>query len=162
MILINVIAAAIFEELYYRSFLFGQLFRHTRLGFILSVLLGAVLFGLIHLYQSNELTEWIGVFLITFLGGILFAWVFTEWNYNLWIPIFLHLFMNLSFEMFSAGENALGGIYLNIFRTITVILIIALTLIYKRKKGQPLIVNKRTWWMKDEAWLQQDIKGNTA
>ena len=40
-ILINVIAAAIFGELYYRSFLFGQLFRYTRLGFILSVLVGS-------------------------------------------------------------------------------------------------------------------------
>lgn len=147
-ILINVIAAAVFEELYYRSFLFGQLFRYTQFGFILSVLLGAVLFGLIHLYQGNELMEWIGVFLITFIGGILFAWVYTEWNYNLWIPIFLHLFMNIAFEIFSAGENALGGLYLNVFRSITVILIIVLTVVYKKKKKKNLIVNKQALWMK--------------
>jgi membrane protease YdiL (CAAX protease family) len=134
-ILINVIAASFFEELYYRGFLFGQLFRYTSLGFILSVILGAVIFGLIHLYQGSALTEWIGIFLITFLGGILFAWVYVEWNFNLWVPVLLHLLMNLSFEMFSAGENALGGIYLNIFRSITLFLIIFLTIIYKRKSG---------------------------
>jgi hypothetical protein len=57
------------------------------LGFILSVLLGALLFGFIHLYQGSELTEWAGIFLITFSGAILFAWVYTEWNFNLWMGL---------------------------------------------------------------------------
>ena len=112
-ILINIVAAAFFEELYYRSFLFGQVFRYTRLGFILSVLVGAFMFGFIHVSQGNAMEEWIGVFLITFLGGILFSWLYVEWNYNLWVPIFVHMLMNLSFVIFEAGENALGGLYLS-------------------------------------------------
>ena len=36
-ILIAGVAAGVFEELYFRGFLFGQLFRYTRLGFIASV-----------------------------------------------------------------------------------------------------------------------------
>lgn len=67
-------------------------------------------FWFIHLYQSTELIQSLGIFAITFLGGILFAWIFAEWDYNIWIPISLHLFMNLAALMFTATENALGGI----------------------------------------------------
>lgn len=145
---IKVIAAAFFEELFLRGFLFGQLFRYTKVGFIPSVLLGSLFFGFIHLYQSQELLESAGIFAITFLGGILFAWVFAEWNYNIWISIFLHLFMNLSALIFNATENALGGIYFNIFRTLSVVLAIVLTVIYKKNKGLQLEINKKTFWMK--------------
>ena len=70
-ILVSVVAAAFFEELYFRAFLFGQLYKHTSLGFIASVLLGALLFGFIYLYQSNVLIELVGIFLITFLAAVL-------------------------------------------------------------------------------------------
>ncbi len=148
--LVTVIAAALFEELYFRGFLFGQLFRYTNWGFLPSVLIGAVIFGLIHIYQGNELNEIVGIFLITFLGGILYAWAFVEWNYNLWIPIFLHLFMNLFWILFSAGDNAMGSLYSNLFRTITIVLIIGLTISYKRKRNMELRVNKNNIWMKKE------------
>ncbi len=150
-LLIAILAAAFFEELYFRGFLFGQLYKHTSLGFIASVLLGALLFGLIHLYQSNDLIELIGIFLITFLGAILFAWVYVEWNYNLWVPIMLHLLMNLAWEMFNVSDNALGGIYSNVFRTVTIALIIAITILYKKRKGIPLEVNRNTFLMKKRA-----------
>ena len=146
--LIQVVSAAFFEELYFRGFLFGQLFRFTKVGFIPSVFLGSLLFGFIHLYQSQEFIESTGIFAITFLGGILFAWVFAEWNFNIWIPIFLHFFMNFSALLFSATENALGGLYFNVFRLITIVFVIAGTIIYKRKKGLKLEVNKNTIWMK--------------
>lgn len=151
-ILIGVVAAGFFEELYFRGFLFGQLYRYTRLGFILAVFLGALIFGLIHLYQGSEFGELVGIFLVTFLGGILFAWAYAEWNFNLWVPIFLHLFMNLAWELFSVSDNALGGVYSNIFRVITIALIIVLTIIYKRRSGIPLEVNKQTVLMKSESW----------
>lgn len=147
-ILITVIAAAFFEELYFRGFLFGQIYRYTRWGFIPSVLIGAVLFGLVHLYQAQSFGESAGIFLITFAGGILYAWAFVEWNNNLWVPIFLHLFMNLSWGMFSAGDNAMGGFYSNLFRAITIALIIILTIRRKKSKNLELEVNKHTIWMK--------------
>jgi len=56
--------------------------------------------------------------------------------------------MNLFFELFSAGENALGGLYMNIFRVLTILLIILITVVYKRKKGIKLEINKGTLWMK--------------
>jgi len=144
--LIGVIAAAFFEEVFFRGFLFGQLYRNTTWGFIPSIILGALLFGLIHLYQGSGWDELMGIFLITFLGSFLFGWVYVEWDYNLWIPIFLHLFMNLFWELFSAGENALGGMYSNIFRAITITLAIVLTLRYKRSRNEELRVNTGTLW----------------
>lgn len=147
-ILITVLAAAVFEELYFRGFLFGQIFRYTSWGFIPSVLAGALLFGLIHLYQGTSPYELVGIFLITFLGGILYAWVYVEWHYNLWVPIFLHLLMNLSWGMFSVADNALGGTYANIFRGITILLIIGLTIGYKLKRKESFRVNKRTLFKK--------------
>lgn len=147
-ILIGGVAAAFFEEFLFRGFLFGQLFRFTKLGFIPAILLGAVLFASMHLYQSREVDVLIGIFVTTFLGAVLFAWLFVEWNLNLWISIFLHFFMNLAWMLFDVSDNALGGITANSFRILTIALAIILTLVYKRKKGMPLAVNKDTIWMK--------------
>ncbi len=143
-ILIGVVSAGFFEELYFRGFLFGLPFRKSNLGFIFAVLFGAVYFGALHLYQSTEMSEIIGIFLITFLGGVLFAWVYAEWNFNIWVPIFLHTFMNLAWELFSVSENALGSIYANVFRFATIVLIIVLTILYKKRKGSKCIITKRT------------------
>lgn len=145
-LLVVVVAAAFFEELYYRGFLFGQLFRYTNWGFIPSVLIGSLIFGAVHLYQGTAMSDLIGIFLVTFSGGVLFAWVYAEWNYNLWVPIFLHLLMNLSWELFSAGDSALGGVYSNVFRAITIALVIILTVRWKRKKGDDMEVVRRRLW----------------
>lgn len=143
-ILVSVVAAGVFEELYFRGFFFGQLYRYTWLGFIPSVFLGAVIFGIVHLYQGEELGELISIFLVTSLGAILFSWVYVEWDYNLWVPICLHMLMNLAWELFSVSDNALGDVYSNIFRAVTITLIIVLTIVYKKRKGKPLSINKST------------------
>ena len=150
-ILISIIAAAFFEELYFRGFIFGQVFRYSKLGFIPSVILGSLLFGIMHLYQSTDIVELLGIFLVTFLGGILFSWVYVEWNYNIWVPVFLHLLMNLSWELFSVSDNALGGIISNVCRIGTIILIIVLTILSKRKREQKFYINRSTVWLKKES-----------
>lgn len=53
----------------------------------------------------------------------------------------LHLCMNLHWILFS-GANALGGIYENVFRIITITLAIIGTLGYKHYKGLKLNINK--------------------
>ena len=146
--LVTVLAAAFFEEMYYRGFLFGQLFRYTSFGFIPSVLIGAIVFGAVHVYQGHDIIESIGVFAITFMGAVLYAWVYVEWNYNLWVPIFLHLFMNLFWALFSAAENAMGGFYANLFRSITIALIIILTLTFKRRTHKSLSINRGNLFIK--------------
>lgn len=147
-VLITGVAAAFFEEFIFRGFLFGQLFRFTKLGFIPAILLGALLFAAMHLYQSDDIPTLIGVFSMTFMGAVLFAWLFAEWKYNLWVPIFLHFFMNFSWMLFAVSENAFGGLYANIFRIATITLAITGTLFYKRKKQLSLAVNKETIWIK--------------
>jgi uncharacterized protein len=143
----GVIFAAFFEELYFRGILFGQLFRYARIGFIPSVLICAVLFAAGHLWQSSDFSVLIGIFATTFLGAIFFAWTYIEWDNNLWVPMGLHLFMNLYWNLFSAGNNALGGFYSNIFRILTITLVICGTLFYKKRKGIKLIVNRNNLWV---------------
>lgn len=142
------IAAAFFEELYFRGFLFGQIHRYTRVGFIPAIAIGALLFGSVHLYQSQDFETIIGIFFATFFGAIWFAWLYAEWNYNLWVPIFLHLFMNLFWGLFSVSDNALGGNAANIFRLTTIALTIILTIVYKKRNGLTLEISKKDLWMK--------------
>jgi len=142
------ILAGLFEELYFRGFLFGQIFRNTRLGFFPSIIFGAIVFAVAHLYQSRDFSTMTGIFITTFLGAIFFAWLFVEWDYNLWVPIFLHTLMNLSWDLFNISDNALGNINSNIFRGLTIALAIILTILYKRKYGQKLAINRNTLFMK--------------
>lgn len=99
-LLVSVIAAGFFEEVFFRGFLFGQLYRFTRMGFVPAIFIGALWFGAIHLYQSHDLNSALGIFGITFLGAVLFGWLYTEWENNLWMAIFSHSLMNLSWLLF--------------------------------------------------------------
>lgn len=140
--------AAFFEELYYRGFFFGQLFKKTKLGFFPSLIISALIFASLHLYQSNDLSTLVGIFITTFMGAGLFAWLYAEWNYNLWLPIGLHFFMNLSWELFSISDNAFGDLNANLFRALTILLAITGTIYYKKKREIPLEINRNTLWMK--------------
>ncbi len=149
-IIINTISSAFFEEIIFRAFLIGQLYRFTRLGFLPSIITSSTLFGLVHLYQSNDPNELIGIFLITFLGSVLFFWIYAEWKFNLWTAIFLHCFMNLYWLVFDVDNNALGGTYANIYRFMTVFLAIFFSILYKKIAKIPFEINKKTWWLKSQ------------
>jgi len=88
-----VLAAPLFEEFFFRGFLLEGL-RHFKLGFfqlgdIGAVLLTSFLFAIIHIQY--------GVFEITyiFVTGIIFAVARLKTN-SLYVPIAMHMFMNLS------------------------------------------------------------------
>lgn len=134
------IVAGVVEELFYRGFLFGMLYKYTRLGFISSVLIGAILFASGHLHQSQDPMVLVGVFGVTFMGAILFAWLYVEWDFNLWVPIFLHTLMNFSWYIFSMDETALGGVLPNVFRVLTIALAIVFTIFYKIRKNRPMAI----------------------
>lgn len=127
--------AGFMEEYLFRGFLFGLLFRKLGWGFIPASILGAVIFGTGHLYQGSTFPETMGVFFVTSLGAIWFAWLYIEWNNNLWVPIFLHILMNLSWGLFEVSSNALGGFSTNLFRIITIALTIIVTLKYNKENG---------------------------
>lgn len=127
--------AGFLEEFLFRGFLFGLLFRKLNWGFVPAAMFGAVIFGLGHIYQGSTVGQSLGVFGVTFLGAVWFAWLFIEWKENLWVPILLHIFMNLSWLLFSVSENALGGVYANVFRAATIIITIVVTISYCKRKG---------------------------
>ena len=140
--------AGLFEEIYFRGFFFGQLFRKTQLGFLPSIFFCSIIFASGHLYQSQDAGVLFGIFITTFMGSVFFAWLYVEWNYNLWVPIFLHTLMNLSWYIFTVSDNALGTVNSNLFRILTIALSIILTVLYKKKIGAQLLINKRTLLMK--------------
>jgi membrane protease YdiL (CAAX protease family) len=124
-----------FEEWLFRGFLFGIVFRKAGWGFIPASLIGSFFFGLAHIYQGSEVLESVFIFLITGMGAAWFAWLYVEWDFNLWVPIFFHTLMNLSWILFEVSENALGGLGANVFRAITIALSVIITVKIAKKKG---------------------------
>lgn len=124
------------EEILFRGFFFGLLFRKVRIGFFPLILLVSIFFGIGHLYQGYDLASTLGVFLITAAGSAMFAWLYVEWEMNLWVPIGMHILMNLYWDLFDIGAStALGGWLPNIFRFATVGLAIFLTVRKIRESG---------------------------
>lgn len=136
--------AGFFEEVIFRGFVFGQLFRYARWGFVPAALITALAFGSLHLYQGHDLASALGSFAITALGSIFFSWIYVEWNYNLWTAIWLHTLMNLPWIVLRVSENgAVGDIGANILRISTIGLAIGLTVVYKKRKGVPYFISSK-------------------
>lgn len=112
------------EELIFRGFIMGLLVRKAGWHFIPAVLLSAFIFAWGHLYQAADAGEAVLVFLVTSGAGIGFAVFYKMWGWNLWFPIFMHIFMNLSFAIFHTGDNVLLDKTSNIFRGLTILLAI--------------------------------------
>lgn len=123
------------EEFMFRAFMFGLLFRYAKTGFFWAVILPALLFGSLHLYQGHDVISSIAAFGVTFIGAVYFSWMYVEWNFNLWVPVGLHILMNGAWILFSleGTEVAAGGLISNIARVISILLAIGLTVWYKRK-----------------------------
>lgn len=127
--------AALGEELFYRGFLFGQLFRFGGWGFLPAGLLNALVFASGHLYQADDWAGALGIFAVTAAGGMWFAWLYIEWDNNLWVPVFLHFLMNLWWTAFEVSETAGGGWMANLFRAATIAATVVWTLRRKRRAG---------------------------
>lgn len=132
-----VVIAAVFEEIVYRGFMFGQLFRYGKIGFIWAIILPAIFFGIGHLYQGDTLVESLMAFGVTALGALYFSWVYVECNYNLWVSIGLHIFMNFSWIVFpvEGNETSVGVLVPNILRVASIALTVILIIIYKKKSS---------------------------
>lgn len=141
-----VVLAAFLEELIFRGFLFGQLYRYGRVGFVWAVIVPAALFGLQHLYQGHSLLSSLSAFGVTALGALYFSWVYVKCVYNLWIPIGLHMFMNLCWIVFpvEGNENAVGSVMPNILRVASIMLTITLIIVLNKKK----IFNIKCQWLR--------------
>ena len=126
------------EELVFRAFMFGLLFRYAKTGFFWAVILPALYFGSVHLYQGHDALSALAAFGVTFIGALYFSWMYVEWNFNLWIPAGLHILMNGAWFVFTmeGTEVAAGGVISNIARIISIALAVVITICYHKKRGE--------------------------
>ncbi len=148
-LLINSVSSGFFEEVIFRAYFFGLVYRYTRLGFIPSILATSFLFAILHLYQSQDLGELALIFCTTFFGSILFSWLYAEWSFNLWIPIALHVLMNSAWMIFDVADNAAGNGWSNFFRFLTLFIAIISTIVHVRKSEAGLQIKGKNLWLKD-------------
>ena len=135
-VLIGVIIGPFMEELLFRGYLFGQLFKREKWGFVPAALLAAIFFGAGHLYQGNTLASLAGVFMFTFTGSLWNSWLYIENDNNLWVPIWLHVFMNMSWIVFQTDvPGAAGNNITNIFRIVTITITVIYTIRHSKKNG---------------------------
>jgi len=129
-VLSSVLLAAVTEEVLFRGYLFRQLYRRAGWHFVPAVLVTGILFGLAHVGTAlrGGAQEILAVVAITTLGGAFFSWLFVRWHDNLWVPIGMHLFMNLWWELFAVSTNAIGNWGASGARALAVATAIAITL----------------------------------
>jgi len=131
-VLLQVIAFGIItgfgEEILFRGFAFGLLYQRVRLGFWLSVILPTIIFAIGHLYQAHGIASSLDILTVTALGSVWFAWLYVRWEYNLWVPISIHAFMDSWFFVFGANNSVLGNTTLIVDRGLAILLSIILTL----------------------------------
>jgi uncharacterized protein len=127
------VLSPIVEEIEFRGFGVLQLKRRTGWPFWIVVWPSALLFGYGHVEQGGTLLESIELFLLLTAGGVTFAWLAQRWQ-TLWVPVALHICMNLWWELFSVARSAIGGWFPFVLQTITILVAILLTLYGKRQR----------------------------
>lgn len=132
-LLVGVVIASLVEEVFFRGFAYRCLHEQAGWGFWPAALVTGLVFGIMHIpmsaLQSMSFTaDHLFTMLITGAGGVFYAWLFMRWKFNLWVPIFLHMFMNLWWMVFAAGDGAVGGLMANICRGLTIAAAVVLTL----------------------------------
>lgn len=133
LVLQGAIIAAFVEEVFFRGFAYRMLHERAGWGFWPAAVFTGVVFGLMHVPLDNLLrldlsANHLLTIALTAAGGVFYAWLYMRWKFNLWVPIFLHMFMNLWWMVFAAGDNAVGGMTANICRGLTIAAAVVLTL----------------------------------
>lgn len=102
------------EEIFFRALLFGMLVQVARFPLWWSATITALIFGLAHIDITpqegetiiGQLNLWNAIIA---LGGFMYAWLYFESRWNLWVVIALHAGMNLWWGMFDLSATPLGG-----------------------------------------------------
>ena len=140
------ILPGIAEELLYRAFLFGVLFRFAGWGFLPAALAGAAFFGAAHLYQGETVADSAAIFAITALGAVWFAWLYVEWGYNVWVPAVFHVLMNLYSDLFAIDDTALGPASGIVLRLAVIAVSVLMTIAVQKRLGRVRIVRGQAWF----------------
>lgn len=134
------------EEVLFRAFLFGFLYRFAGWGFIPAALLSAAVFGAEHLYQGGDVMEAGAIALLTGVGGLWWSWLLVEWRWNAWIPVSFHVLLNAWWTAFDVADSALGGAWEIALRLACMAASIAVTVVVARRRGG-LRIRGRRWWL---------------
>lgn len=133
---LNVVLASVLfgpfaEEVLFRGYLFLQLYRRAQWSLRSAITATALVFGLVRLRNmrtERDLWRLLAEVLITGLGGAFFAWLLVRWDNNLWVPIGMHVFMNLWWEIFAVDRTAIGNWIANAARISAVAAAVVITL----------------------------------
>lgn len=116
------------EEVTFRGLAVGGLMALAGWRFWPAVLLPALVFGLGHAAQGDNLMEMAGVVAITAVGSIFFSWLYLRFDGNLWPAVVMHIGMNTIWNAFDLGQNAIGGMLGNGLRLAAVLGAVAFAL----------------------------------
>ena len=102
------------EEIFFRAFMFGLLVQVGRCPMWATAVITGIVFGLAHVDLTpdegqtivGQLGPWIAMIA---LGGFMYAWLYWESGWNLWLVITLHAGMNLWWDMFDLTQTPLGN-----------------------------------------------------
>ncbi len=131
------------EEILFRAFLFGFLYRFAGWGFLPAALLSSFVFGLEHFYQGSAAIEAFGIVALTGIGGLWWSWLLVEWRWNVWVPIAFHVSMNAAFESFEIADNALGPMSTVLLRLVCIALSVIATVAIARRNGGLKLTGRR-------------------
>lgn len=135
------VVAGFFEEVMFRGFIFGQLFRFARWGFVPAVLASVVPFAFLHIQFEWKLMAIGSMVVLTALDGAFLCWMFVQWRYNLWVPVWLHILINLSWIAFE-GNDPESRIWANIVRLAAIFLSILFTVWIKKRNGESIRIER--------------------
>jgi membrane protease YdiL (CAAX protease family) len=138
----NLISAGFFEEFMYRGFLFGILFFYAGWGFVPAILVPSLIFASGHLYQAHDVGSAISVFAFTTVASVGFALTYLVWK-SLWMPILMHAFMDITWELFDLQGGALGNNTANVFRFTTIGLLLFFTI--RKARTQKASLKGKLW-----------------
>lgn len=132
------------EEILFRAFLFGFLYRFAGWGFLPAALLSSLIFGVEHVYQGRDAMEALGVAVLTGVGGVWWSWLLVEWRWNLWVPIGFHVLLNAYWTAFDVADNAAGSPMDVVVKLACIAISVVVTIALARRRGG-LRVTGRRW-----------------
>lgn len=135
-LLMSAVASPLSEELLFRGYLFGQLYRRAGWPFWAAALVNAVPFVAGHFYQLSgsgwELVVSLAeLLLLVGVSALFAAWVYVRWECNLWVVIFIHALLNLYSTIFATSGTSGFGWVDNVAWLATLILVVVGTITRK-------------------------------